>query len=99
MSKMENLKKKKECDNMYLLHIGKDIVIDENEIIGIFDLEGLKKTKVGKEFLENIKDDLIKIEEKEKSLILVKKNEKIKGYISNILSVTLEKRCTEKLFS
>ena len=36
---------------MYLLHIGKDIVIDENEIIGIFDLEGLKKTKVGKEFL------------------------------------------------
>ncbi len=84
---------------MYLLHIGKDIVIDENEIIGIFDLEGLKKTKVGKEFLENIKDDLIKIEEKEKSLILVKKNEKIKGYISNILSVTLEKRCTEKLFS
>ena len=81
---------------MYLLHIGKDIVIDENEIIGIFDLEGLKKTKVGKEFLENIKDDLIK---KEKSLILVKKNEKIKGYISNILSVTLEKRCTEKLFS
>lgn len=84
---------------MYLLHIGKDIVIDENEIIGIFDLEGLKKTKVGKEFLENIKDDLIKIQEKEKSLILVKKNEKIKGYISNILSVTLEKRCTEKLFS
>ena len=84
---------------MYLLHIGKDIVIDENEIIGIFDLEGIKKTKVGKEFLENIKDDLIKIEEKEKSLILVKKNEKIKGYISNILSVTLEKRCTEKLFS
>ena len=84
---------------MYLLHIGKDIVIDENEIIGIFDLEGLKKTKVGKEFLENIKDDLIKIEEKEKSLILVKKNEKIKGYISNILSVTLEKRCKEKLFS
>ena len=84
---------------MYLLHIGKDIVIDENEIIGIFDLEGLKKTKKGKEFLENIKDDLIKIEEKEKSLILVKKNEKIKGYISNILSVTLEKRCTEKLFS
>ena len=84
---------------MYLLHIGKDIVIDENEIIGIFDLEGLKKTKVGKEFLENIKEDLIKIEEKEKSLILVKKNEKIKGYISNILSVTLEKRCTEKLFS
>lgn len=84
---------------MYLLHIGKDIVIDENEIIGIFDLEGLKKTKVGKEFLENIKDDLFKIQEKEKSLILVKKNEKIKGYISNILSVTLEKRCTEKLFS
>ncbi len=84
---------------MYLLHIGKDIVIDENEIIGIFDLEGLKKTKVGKEFLENIKEDLIKIEEKEKSLILVKKNEKIKGYISNILSVTLEKRCTEKSFS
>ena len=63
---------------MYLLHIGKDIVIDENEIIGIFDLEGLKKTKVGKEFLENIKDDLIKIEEKEKSLILVKKMKRLK---------------------
>lgn len=84
---------------MYLLHIGKDIVIDENEIIGIFDLEGLKKTKVGKEFLENMKENLIKIEEKEKSLILIKKNERIKGYISNILSVTLEKRCTEKSFS
>ena len=87
---------KKESDRMYLLHIGKDITIDKKDIIGIFDIESLKKTKMGKEILENIQEKVVIIEEgKEKTLVLTKEKGETKGYISNILSVTLEKRCLE----
>ena len=79
---------------MYV-HIGKDIVIDDKSIITILDINSLEK----KENLENIcknlgiSDNIIDVSEnKKKSLIITEKDKKLKGYISNISSVTLAKR-------
>lgn len=76
---------------MYL-HIGKDYAINENNIIGIFNIETISKSKEYKNFIESIKKDLIDIsDENQKTLILVK-DKFIKGYITNISSVTLKNR-------
>lgn len=76
---------------MYL-HIGKDYVINENNIIGIFNIETISKSKEYKNFYESIKKDIIDIsDENQKTLILVK-DKNIKGYITNISSVTLKNR-------
>lgn len=83
---------------MYL-HIGNDILIKKENIIAIFNLEKINLKKDFQEFLESIiienKNDIEN--EKKKSIIIVKQENKIKGYYSNISSVTLQKR--EESFS
>lgn len=83
---------------MYL-HIGNDILIKKENIIAIFNLEKINLNKDFQEFLESIiienKNDIEN--EKKKSIIIVKQENKIKGYYSNISSVTLQKR--EESFS
>ena len=80
---------------MYLLHIGNDIILKKEEIIGIFNLDNLKAKE---EFMNNYEQKLsenkiIKLNQKEeKSLIIVQKNQEILWYISNINSTTLQKR-------
>lgn len=79
---------------MYL-HIGNNNILRDKEIIGIFDIESLKKSKYINDFLQKLKsDNLIENISKdvEKTLILVEQDNNIKGYISNISSVTLSKR-------
>lgn len=79
---------------MYV-HIGKEFIIPSKEIISILDLEKMLKTKKLEEILTELKieNEMINIAEgNHKSLILVKKGEKTKGYISNISSITLAKR-------
>ena len=76
---------------MYL-HIGKDFCLDENKIIGIFNIEAISKDKEYDKIYEKIKNDLIDISDGvQKTLILVK-DKFIKGYITNISSTTLRKR-------
>ena len=83
---------------MYL-HIGKAVSINYDNIIGIFDIDSLKRTKIYDNILENIKENIIDIsEENDKTIILVKEKGILKGYITNILSVTLEKRIEENIF-
>ena len=79
---------------MYL-HIGKDKLIDDNNIIAILNIETLKE----KENVENIcknmnfSDNIIDVSDgNKKSLINIKKKKQTKGYISNISTITLEKR-------
>ena len=79
---------------MYL-HIGKDKLIDDNNIIAILNIETLKE----KENIENIcknmnfSDNIIDVsDENKKSLIIIKEKKQTKGYISNISTITLEKR-------
>lgn len=76
---------------MYL-HIGKEYVINEEKIIGIFNIETIKKNKEYNKFFEDIKNSLIDISDGiQKTIILIKDKNK-KGYITNISSATLKKR-------
>ena len=74
---------------MYL-HIGNNYMIYEKNIIGIFNIKNCKKEQV-----ESLVDNkyIIDISDgKQKSYILVKENEILKIYISNISSITLARR-------
>ena len=82
---------------MYV-HIGKDIVIDSENIIAILDIESLEKRKKLEEVLQNLKisDNIIDVSDNnKKSLIILEKNNKIIGYITNISSSTLAKRASK----
>ena len=77
---------------MYL-HIGKDYILNNNDIIGIFNINTLKKSNSYDYILENLSENVIDISGgKPKSLILVSKNNKNIAYISNILSSTIGNR-------
>ena len=82
---------------MYV-HIGKDVVINSDDIITILDIESLEKKKNLEEVLQNLKisDNIIDVSEgNKKSLIILEKNDKIFGYITNISSSTIAKRASK----
>ena len=80
---------------MYV-HIGKDIILNSKDVIGIFDIDTLKKSNSYDYILNNLLDNIVDISNgKPKSLILVNNKENI-GYISNILSSTIGKRINKK---
>lgn len=84
---------------MYV-HIGKELIIPENEIITILDLEKMLENKNLEDILKelNLENNIINISKgSNKSLILIKKEEKIQGYISNISSQTLAKRMQKEI--
>ena len=79
---------------MYV-HIGKDMVINSDNIIAILDIESLEKKKKLEEVLQNLKisDKIIDVSENnKKSLIILKKKDIVLGYITNISSITIAKR-------
>lgn len=79
---------------MYI-HIGKDLVIRTEEIVGIFNLDYIRNTKEYRNFYKNLeeKKQIINIaENQEKTFILVEKENNIKGYITNIGANTIGKR-------
>jgi len=78
---------------MYL-HIGKDCVINNKEIIGLFSLEYIKNTKEYKRLYENLENmnNIINISDEDKTIIITEKDNKVKGYMSNISTTTLAKR-------
>ena len=82
---------------MYV-HIGKDVIINSENIIAIFDIKTLEKKNSLENICKNLKisDNIIDVsEDNKKTLILVNENNKAKGYISNISSVTLGKRTSK----
>ena len=79
---------------MYV-HIGKETIIPKNEIITILDLEKMLENKKLEDIFKelNLENNIINISEgTNKSLVLIKRKEEIKGYISNISSQTIAKR-------
>ena len=79
---------------MYL-HIGKDKLIDDNNIIAILNIETLKEKENVENICKNMKfsDNIIDVSDgNKKSLIIIKEKKQTKGYISNISTITLEKR-------
>lgn len=79
---------------MYL-HIGKDFVINKKDIIAIFNIEYIKNTKEYKAMYKSLEETkrIVNIaENQEKTFIIVEKDNKIKGYITNIGANTIGKR-------
>ncbi|MCI8309336.1 MAG: DUF370 domain-containing protein [Clostridia bacterium] len=79
---------------MYL-HIGKNCVIRDNSVIGIFNLEKIHQTKEYKYLYDDLKNsnNIIDIANNQKNtLVLTEENRNIKGYISNIGTNTMKKR-------
>lgn len=79
---------------MYL-HIGNGIVLNDVDIIAIFNIDYIKNTKDYKNFYEKLlaENGVVDIsKENPKSLILVNKGNTINAYISNINSNTIGKR-------
>ena len=83
---------------MYL-HICKNIIIRTEEIIGIFDIEIIGKTKEYEQIYKKLKDEG-NIEDvsngQKKTFILTKKKGEYQGYVSNISVGTLAIRATDK---
>lgn len=79
---------------MYI-HLGGEYVVKEEEVIGIFDLDTSTVSKHTRNFL-NLKEKQGKVinvsYELPKSFILATKNKQEKIYISQISSLTLNKR-------
>ena len=83
---------------MYLLHIGKDIIIRKEEIIGIFNIESILKTKEYNAIIEtlNLTNRMKDTSNGEpKTLILYNKEEILFGIISNVSSGSIGKRSTK----
>lgn len=81
-------------NNMYL-HIGKGLVLNDDDIIAILNIDYIKNTKEYKNFYQELlnKNKISDIScGNHKSLILFQKNNEIKAYISNINSNTIGKR-------
>lgn len=79
---------------MYL-HIGKDFVINKKDIIAILNIEYIKNTKEYKSMYKSLEESkcIINVAENQaKTFILVEKDKKIKGYITNIGANTIGKR-------
>ncbi len=80
---------------MYI-HLGQDTVVKKNEIIGIFDLDTASVSRHTRKFLNKAekKGQVINVSyELPKSFIVCcEKNKKSRVYISQISSVTLQKR-------
>ena len=81
-----------------LLHIGKDIIIRKDEIIGIFNIESILQTKEYNSIIEtlNCTNRMKDISNGEpKTLILYKKEGTLCGVISNVSSGSIGKRNTK----
>lgn len=92
---MQNLAK--EFKKMYL-HIGKDIILKKEEIIGIFNIESITETKEFNCIIETLNEvnRLQDISQGEpKTLILYKKENNLCGVISNVSSNSIGKRNTK----
>lgn len=84
------------------VHIGNNIILKQEDIIGIYNIKAIKNTNEYIKIINNLKENnkLIKIEStEENTLIITEKNKIIKGYITNISSVTIEKRLKNTIFN
>lgn len=76
---------------MYIV-LNKDIIINENNLIGIFNIDKLKNFE---NIIDNLKEnsDIINISVKnEKTLIIYKDKDRVKGIISSISPNSIKKR-------
>lgn len=83
---------------MYI-HLGNDVLVRQQDIVGIFDLENTSVSKITKDFLsEGSKySTVITVSyEMPKSFIVAQNNKQTFIYISQISAATLKKRAAKK---
>lgn len=79
---------------MYL-HIGNDIIVDINKIVGIFDMENTTVSRLGRRFLPNAQQNGIIInatEDLPKSYVVAKRGGETRVYVSSVSTQVLSKR-------
>ncbi|MBE7019212.1 MAG: DUF370 domain-containing protein [Ruminococcaceae bacterium] len=79
---------------MYL-HIGNDFVLNEQDIIGVFDFDHISESSSTMEYLKSLEDDdrLIAVsEELPKSFVLAVRDGVEIGYLSPLASRTIQHR-------
>lgn len=80
---------------MYI-NIGTELLIKDNDILGIFDLDNTTVSKSTREYINNLEKKgeciTISIEELPKSFIVTTKNDKKEIYISPLNTSTIFKR-------
>lgn len=84
---------------MYL-HIGNDKVLKSKDIIGIFDMDTSTVSKHTRDYLNKAEKQgkvIYDGDELPKSFIIYYQNDEIVIYLSQLSSVTLEKRLNESL--
>ena len=77
------------------IHLGHNHIINQNEIIGIFDIENTSTSKITREFLVEMskKNKVIYVnEDLPKSFVVVRKGNESIIYITSLASSTLKKR-------
>ncbi len=76
------------------LHLGNDVLVNTNSIIGIFDIENTSTSQITKNFLNTTKNkQIINVNfDMPKTFIVAIENEIEKIYITSISSSTLRKR-------
>lgn len=78
---------------MYL-HIGKDLIIKDKNILFILNYKNLKENNIFKKFMNNLdKKNIIDISNNNaKSIIITEESKTTTGYITNISTNALQKR-------
>ena len=82
-------------------HIGKDKIISLKEVIMILNLEKILEKNKFNDIMKELKmeNNIIDISKGNlKSLIILKRNDKLIGYISNISSNTLGRRINKNIY-
>ena len=85
---------------MYL-HIGQDFVINEQDVIGIFDFDNITTSQITMDFLKSLEKEekLISIsDELPKSFIITEASGEYIGYLSPLNSRTIQNRQPNLLF-
>ena len=77
------------------IHIGNNIILNEKDMIAIYNIESIQDTEEYKKIIKDLKEKHNLKEESEinnKSLIITKESDRIIGYMTNISSITIAKR-------
>ena len=76
------------------LHIGKELIINEKSILGIFDVNSIKDNKEFQNLIKNLeeKNSIFFVDETEKKSFILVEDIGVKGYFSSISFFSLSKR-------
>ncbi len=82
------------------VHIGNNIVLEEKDIIGIYNIESMRESEEYKNLIESLKktNNLVtQANGDARSLIMTKEeNGKIVGYETNVSTMSIAKRAEDK---